>query len=240
MKQQLIIIPGWGGNRKTWQNFIDLAKDDFEVFFMDMPCFGDLPCPDKVWGVEEYAFFIKKKVEDLNLHKPILLGHSFGGQVAANLAAANPDLFSRLVLSGAAILRPSYTLKRIIFKMIATTGKMIFRLPILRPVEKIAKRVLYKAADSPDYEETTGVKREIFKKIIRQSQAHLLPQIKIPSLVVWGSEDSYVSLSQGKIIATKIPNAVLEVVAGGKHGLHIQQPENLLSIILKFVEKNKL
>ncbi|KKR21903.1 MAG: Hydrolase, alpha/beta fold family protein [Parcubacteria group bacterium GW2011_GWE2_39_37] len=239
MKQQLIIIPGWGGNRKSWQNFIDLAKDNFEVFFIDMPCFGDLPCPDKVWGVDEYALFVKKKVEDLNLHKPILLGHSFGGQVAANLTATNPDLFSLLILSGAAILRPSYTLKRIIFKMIATVGKMIFKLPILRPVEKIARRVLYKAADSPDYEETSGVKREIFKKIIRQSQVHLLPQIKIPSLVIWGSEDSYVSLSQGKIIAEKIPNAELRVVQGGNHGLHIQQPENLYKIISKFIE-NKL
>lgn len=235
MKKNLIIIPGWGGTRESWQKFIDLAKDSFEVFFIDMPCFGDTPCPLTVWGVEEYAEFVKNKVSELNIEKPVLLGHSFGGQVAVNLVGNYPEIFAKLILSGAAILRPSYTCKRIIFNTIAKTGKYLFSLPILNRMESFGKKVLYKVADSPDYASTTGVKREIFKKIIRQSQAGLLPQIKIPTLVVWGTLDSYVPLKQGRTIVSKIPNATFEVVIGGKHGLHIQQPENLLKIVSEFV-----
>lgn len=233
MKQSLVIIPGWGGTRESWQKFIDLAQSDFEVRFIDMPCFGETPCPQTVWGVEEYAGYVKEKVGDLE--KPFLLGHSFGGQVSAYLAANNPTMFSRLILSGAAILRPRYTLKRIIFSAIAKVGKFVFKLPLLSRVEGLAKKVLYKAADSPDYGKTDGIRREIFKKVIRQSQIEALPKISIPTLVVWGTNDTYVPLKEGRVIAGLIPGAKLEVVEGGKHGLHIQQPENLLEIIKGFL-----
>lgn len=235
MKQSLVIIPGWGGTRESWQKFIDLAQVDFDVRFIDMPCFGETPCPETVWGVEDYAEFVKSKIGDLD--RPFLLGHSFGGQVAANLAANNSEMFSKLILSGAAILRPKYTTKRMIFNAIAKTGKLIFSLPLLNRVEPLAKKILYKAADSPDYDKTSGIKREIFKKIIRQSQIEALPKINTPTMVVWGTHDTYVPLSEGRKIARLISGAELEVVQGGKHGLHIQQPENFLEIVKKFLSK---
>lgn len=233
-QQQIVIIPGWDGTRKTWKNFIQLAEKDFEVHFIDMPCFGDEPCPKEIWGVDEYAEYVKNKI--LNLEKPILLGHSFGGQVAANLVANNSDLFSRLILSGAAVMRPKYTFKRLFFNIIAKAGKLFFSLPYLNKLENLAKKVLYKTADSPDYKDAAGIKREIFKKVIHQDQTYLLNKIKIKTLVVWGSRDSYVSLSEGKKIASLIHEAELKVIPDGKHGLHIQQPEHLLNIIKDFLK----
>jgi pimeloyl-ACP methyl ester carboxylesterase len=232
MKQQLIIIPGWGGTSDTWKRFTDLAKDDFDVHFVDLPCSGSLPCPDSVWGVEQFADFVKEKISDLE--KPILLGHSFGGQIATNLVANNPDMFSKLILSGAAVMRPDYPVKRFIFEAIAKTGKILFDIPGLGRLRPLAKKILYKAADAPDYGKTEGIKQEIFKKIIRQSQKDVLEKIVVPTLVVWGSKDSYVPLREGRVVASMIPDAELKIIDGGKHGLHLQQPENLLQIINEF------
>lgn len=234
-RQQLVIIPGWGGTRQTWEKFIKLAENDFEVYFVDMPCFGDVSCPETVWGVEEYAQFVKNAI--IGLGKPILLGHSFGGQIAVNLTANNPEMFSKLILSGAAVLRPKYTLKRFVFASIAKIGKFIFKLPVLNKIEAFAKKILYKVVDASDYTKTEGIKREIFKKIIRQSQVDLLEKITIPTLVVWGSADSYVPLREGRKIAAMISGAELKIIDGGKHGLHIQQPENLLKIVGDFLNK---
>ena len=115
MPRQLLIIPGWGGTRETWQKFVDLAKNDFQVICLELPCFGKEPCPKEVWGVEDYAKFVSQKIKNLNLIKPVLLGHSFGGQIAAYLAATSPQLISRLILSGAAAIRPKRNFKRIAF-----------------------------------------------------------------------------------------------------------------------------
>jgi len=237
MKQHLIIIPGWGGTKASWQKFVDLASVDFDLHFISLPCSDDLPCPEKVWGVDEYAEFVKKEILKLKLENPILLGHSFGGQISVNLIANNPALVSKLILSGAAILRPGYVLKRMFFSAIAKVGKFIFKLPLLGNFEQLAKKVIYKTANSPDYENTLGLKREIFKKVIRQNQKDSLAKIKLPTLIVWGSDDKYVPLKEGKAIAGLISGSELKIIKGGKHGLHIQQPDNLLKIIKEYIEK---
>ncbi|MFH1089035.1 MAG: alpha/beta fold hydrolase [Candidatus Uhrbacteria bacterium] len=85
MKKQLVIIPGWDGTKQSWREFIKIAQNDFEVFCLEMPCFGNNPCPNDVCGVDEYADYVAKEI--IGLEKPIILGHSFGGQVAVNLVA---------------------------------------------------------------------------------------------------------------------------------------------------------
>lgn len=232
MKENLVIIPGWGGTKQSWKNFTDKAQAYFEVRCLEMPCFGDNPCPAGVWGVDEYADWVAKEIADLE--KPVILGHSFGGQIAVNLVSRSNDACSKLVLSGAAVLRPENKVKRACFSFLSRVGKTVFSLPVLRKTEILAKRILYKAADSPDYDETQGVKREIFRKVIRQSQKEKLSDIKVPTLVVWGSRDSYVSLREGKIIAELLPNAQLEIISGAKHGLHINNIDELLELVKNF------
>ncbi|MDP2736597.1 MAG: alpha/beta hydrolase [bacterium] len=236
MPRQLLIIPGWGGTRDSWQKFSELAKNDFQVICLELPCFGAQRCPKEIWGVEEYANFVSLKIKELNLIKPIVLGHSFGGQVAAKLAASQPQLISRLILSGAAAIRPERGFKRAVFSLIAKIGKIFFSLPLVKNLNSPARKYLYKLAGSPDYSATAGIQREIFKKVIRQDLTEELKKIKTPTLVIWGTNDSYVSLASGKKIAGLIPCSRLEIIAGGQHGLHLQLPEKFYSIIKNFLE----
>lgn len=229
-------MPGWGGSKESWNEFAKIAEKDCRVVVFDLPCFGDEPCPKEVWGVEEYAKFVKNKIKNLNLSGSIVLfGHSFGGQVAAYLTATEPNLFAKLILSGPAVIRPNRSFKRFVFVKLARLGKIFIGLPILKNYDKLSRKILYRLASSPDYSKTSGIEREIYQKIIRQDLSDLLPQIKIPTLVVWGDKDSYVPLRNGRKISQLIPNAKLEVIKGGKHGLHLQQPNNLYKIINDFV-----
>lgn len=235
MKPQLVILPGWEGSKTSWKNFINLAQNDFEVYCFDLPCFGEEPCPNQVWGIAEYAEFVRQKIKELHLHKPILLGHSFGGQIAVYLAATSPQSLSRLILCGASAIRPKRSLKRSIFNLTAKVGKIFFSLPLIKSLTAPAQKFLYRLADSPDYGKTSGIKREIFKKIIRQDLTKKLKSIKTPTLIVWGTLDSYLPLKTGKKIAELINGSKLEVIAGGKHGLHLQMPERLYGIIKNFL-----
>ena len=236
MKKQLVIIPGWGGTKESWQKFSDMAEADFEVHCLELPCFGENPYPKEVWGVDEYADYVAKEIEELD--KPIILGHSFGGQVAVNLVARKKDVCSQLILSGAAVLRPEKKTKKACFRFLAKIGKSFFSLPGINKAEKLAKKVLYKIADSPDYNKTDGIKREIFQKITRQSQKEKLQDIMVQTLVVWGENDSYVPLEEGKLFTSIIKNSKLEIVKNGRHGLHINNTEELLKIIKDFTGSN--
>jgi len=234
-KPTLVILPGWGGTKKNWEKFVEIAETCFDIQIIELPCFGDEPCLENIWGVEEYAKFAKQKISQYPNIPIFLLGHSFGGQVAAYLVAQNPKLIDKLILSGASIFRQKKTFKKVFFGAIAKVGKQIFKLPRLKKFDFVMKKILYRVAHS-DYNETTGIHRDIFKKVIRQNFSDLLPKIKIPTLVIWGTKDTYVPLHDGKKIVELIPNAKLEIIKDGKHGLHLQQPENLLKIIKKFIE----
>jgi pimeloyl-ACP methyl ester carboxylesterase len=236
-KKKLIILPGWGGTKETWKNFVDLAIDDFDVHVIELPCFGSEPCPTDVWGVEEYADFVKKKILELRTQNPelILLGHSFGGQVATYFVAHNSQLVDKLILSGAPVFRRKKTIKKVFFGVIAKVGKLVFKIPGLNKFDTLAKKILYTSAKSPDYLSTSGIQREIFKKITHQDVSSYLEDIEVPTLVVWGDKDSYVPLKQGREIARRIPSAKLKIIRGGTHGLHLKKTEELFSIIKNFV-----
>lgn len=233
MKPQLLIIPGWEGSSLSWQNFIKQAANDFAVSCFDLPCFGAAPCPNEVWGVERYAEFIRKKIKEHNLTQPILLGHSFGGQIAVYLAANYPAEFSKLILSGAAIFRQTPTAKKIIFLFLAKTGKLIFSLPWLNRASVFMKKALYRLANS-DYNNTSGIKREIYKKIINQDLSQLAARITIPTLIIWGGYDRYLPLKQGKKIASLIPGARLKIIKDAGHGLHLKNLSEFYNLIKSF------
>lgn len=216
----LIILPGWGGSAETWKDFVSAITLQFHaVHIVELPCFGKEPCPANVWGVEEYAAFAKKKIELISGRK-VILGHSFGGQVASYLVATSPSLCDTLILSGAAVIRPKNHCKRFIFGLMAKLGKIILRIPVFSAVKKRLQHVLYTLADSPDYTETSDVKREIFRKVIRQDMRYILSHITLPTLVISGDKDRYVPLRFSKKVARMIPDATVSVVKKGTHGLH--------------------
>jgi len=232
----LVILPGWGGSHETWADFVAFAKPHFQdVVVIDLPCFGDEPCPKDVWGVEEYANFVKEKISKYANMQVVLLGHSFGGAVATQLVANNPDIASKLILSGAAVIRPKNYVKRCLFGTMAKIGKGCIAILPSQKLKILAKKVLYRISDSPDFSKTSGIKRDIFKKIIRQDLRHLLSSIAIPTCVMQGADDTYVPFRHRKMIADGIPSASFVVIEQGTHGLHQKKTADaLLSAILEF------
>lgn len=233
----LIILPGWGGSHETWRNFVAAVGMNFDnITVIDLPCFGDSPCPTEVWGVDDYVDYVKKEIIKLNYKgKVVLLGHSFGGQVAASLVVSDVDVVDALILSGAAIIRPKYIIKRFVLGIVAKTGKLIFKLPMIEKLDIFAKKFLYKIIRSKNYADSNGIKRKIFMKVIRENKEHLLPQIKIPTLILWGQKDSFVPLKYGKKIHRSIPGASMYIVKNGSHGLHIKNILEIELVINEFI-----
>lgn len=236
-KPQLLILPGWGGNADTWRPFTDRAKQVYDTICLNLPCFGDEPCPKEVWGVEEYAAYVEEQMVKHALEKPLLIGHSFGGQIAVRLAADHPDKFSGLVLIGAAAIRPRRPIRRLFFYLIAKTGKALFRLPMVEKKSAFARRLLYRMTGSHDYESAWGMKREIFRRIIRQDLRASLSQIQLPTLILWGKKDTFVPVRYARKIARTIPGAELEILPLGRHGLHLQDPDHLFQLIRAFADR---
>lgn len=236
MKQTLIIIHGWNSSLKSWMDFIELAKQNYDIHFVELPCFDNKLCPDEIWGIKDYADYVYKEIQGLTLEqKPIIIGHSFGGQIATHLVSEYTELASHLVLCGAAIIRPKHILKKTLFAPLVFISKILMYIPGFSILRKYA----HKALGMHDYAQAKGVKREIFKKIIHEDLTHLLPKITLPTLILWGKRDTYTPLKHGLSIAKKISNSAIHIKDDGKHGLHINQPKWLIDKINIFLNNNK-
>ncbi|MFZ2189688.1 MAG: alpha/beta hydrolase [Candidatus Magasanikiibacteriota bacterium] len=257
-RQQLIILPGWGGNKATWKEFAELASNDFDIQIIELPCFGNEPCPDTVWGVEDYVEFVKHNLEtkskdlddnesniELKIQQDpsssadssglVMLGHSFGGQVATVFTSKYPDMIDKLILVAPAVFRPKKTFRRVIFNFAAKFGKLIFKIPWIEKGSLWAEDVFHKAIGAKDYHDTSGIKREIFKNIIRQDRGEEASKITVPTLIVWGTMDGYLPVSDAYKLNGLIKNSKLEIIKNARHGLHLQTKEKLLEIIKNFI-----
>ena len=248
---KLIIIPGWGGNKQTWKKFAKLASGNFDVEVIELPCFGDEPCPTTSWNVEDYTEFVKEKLKKSSLlvgerqrevstpvstNQVILLGHSFGGQVATVFASKYPELIDKLILSAPAVFRPKKTFRRFIFRAGAKFGRLFFRIPWIEKGSVLAENLYHKAIGAKDYHDTSGIKRETFRNIIRQDRGVEASHITTPTLILWGTMDTYLPTSDAYKLNKLIPNSKLEIIKNGRHGLHLYQPRLIIDLIKKFTD----
>ena len=72
----------------------------------DLPGFGATPAPAEAWGSSEYAACVAELLDDM-AGPVVVIGHSFGGRVAVQLAAARPEAVRALVLTGVPLLPPA-------------------------------------------------------------------------------------------------------------------------------------
>lgn len=232
----LLALHGWPADSSHYADLGPmLAQAGFRVIVPDLPGWGETPAPALAWGVSDYRRWVHDFTEALHLKDFFLFGHSFGGRVAIKYTLEHPYDVSGLILCAAAGIRPNpYTLKRRLFKLTAIVGKTLFSLPVLRYLRPLAQRFLYRAAGSTDYLKAEGVMKETIVKVLQEDLTPLLPELKRPTLILWGSEDGATPLRDGELMAKHIPQSTMHVFAGARHNLPKLLPKAVAEQIITF------
>lgn len=218
-----LFLHGWGADKRVWAQITEHLP--FTTIAIDLPGFGRSQKLEKPWGVSDYTTALSRLVAELGLSEIVLVGHSFGGQVAAALAAGQPDWVSGLVLVDAAVVRSRGP------KALSALGHLIapiFRLPLLRQLRGPIYDLI--DADRPPQDENL---KETMRNILREDQSSKLPQINVPTLVVWGDDDKDVPLFAGKLAANSIDQAKLIVLSGG-HYIFLDSPKEFIKELVGF------
>ncbi len=225
--KNLIFLHGWGLSSEILKPFYHYLKNDFAVYFLDLPGFGDSPI-EKPMTLKSYADVVYKFTKDNNIEKPIVIGHSFGGAVATKLAILHPESVSKLILVCASAIRQPRR-KMILIKKVADFLKPIFPLKSRKFILKLLKldKTDYAQIENPELKQT-------FKNVIAEDLKPYLSFIKSPTLVIWGEKDAVTPLSEGKLIAETIPDAKLAVVKNAGHFLFLEKPDEFIKLIKEF------
>lgn len=218
----MVILPGWGHTSVGWQQFAARFSDR-EVRILDLPGFGVEPLVSAEWGIPEYVDWVRGRIEALRDSEVILLGHSFGGRIAAQLASDHPVWLKGVMLYGAPCLyRPSLKIR--VIKMIARVAK---RLGIPRP-----RWVNSELTDADD----TGV-GQIYRKAVGFDQGAVLPRITVPTALVWGENDTYAPVALAREMQELVPHATLTVLPGLGHNVHVENANLFYGTIVKILTR---
>lgn len=227
----IIFIHGWGGSLYSLHNLGILASKKHQVTLIDLPGFGKSDNPPQHWGVEEYAEIICHIIKTLDLDKPDYVGHSFGGALGIYIASHYPRLIDKLILINCSFKRE---------KKISATAKVMKMVPqehnafiqIIKPfVKKIYYKLFHKDSDLMKYPHLENN----FRKIVTQDLTDDTKKIKVPTLILWGEEDTLTPVLWAYELEKNIPHSTLKVFPKIRHNLPIRFPKETWAEIRSFL-----
>ena len=121
-KKPLLFLHGYLASKESFAFQTSFFERYFDVHALDLKGFGENKGMEYPYSLEDYAKDVGEYIKDNNLVRPHVIAHSFGGRIAMFLAANDPSLFDKIVLTGAAGLRPrrsaKYIIRRAAFRML--------------------------------------------------------------------------------------------------------------------------
>lgn len=184
---------------------------------------------DEVWTLQDYVDWV---VNQLPANKKVILvGHSFGGQIAIRLAAQQPNRLKQLILIDSGGIRDHSlpaVVKRKAFWVAAKLGKLLFNF-------NWAKKLLYKLARERDYTTAPPLMKRTMSIILDDEVLADLPQIAVPTLLLWGQEDTVTPLKTGIQMDSLLIDSQLKIIPEARHSPQFTHVADVAASIAAFV-----
>jgi pimeloyl-ACP methyl ester carboxylesterase len=227
----LLLLHGWGGSIESFEPVIQGMSTTHRVVALDFPGHGKSGVPPRAWRVSDFLECLVGFMDAMELGRPNILAHSFGGRVTIKLASGRPERAGKLLMTAAAGIPPRRSLRR---KMklgaAAAAGKAqaaLRRLPgSARWVDALSRR-LYRYVASRDYRDA-GPLRETLKNVLAEDLTPYVSRIRSKVLLVWGDRDEETPLEIGRRMAGLIPDAELVIFPGAGHFPYLDQTNKFL------------
>jgi pimeloyl-ACP methyl ester carboxylesterase len=218
-----------------------------------------LPMDPERIDVVDHARDLDEVRQSLGDPPVVLVGHSFGTQVALEAYRLRPERVAGLVFLCGSFGRVTFTFKgtdllaNVLPNLIAfvTQHRRLARGLWSRVPPGLALRVAKLTGDidtsrvrvediAPYFDHALHVDFELFLKMLSKAGEHsaedLLHDIRVPVLVVAGDEDSFTPPEVSRAMAEAIPGAEFELLRGASHVAPLEQREALNERLFRFLE----
>ena len=219
----VVLVHGWLTDLNTMKPLQNHLSKNFKVYNLDVIGFGKSDLPKEPLSTEDFSNFLNDFLDALNIENPILIGHSNGGRMIINLVGRNLRKVNKIVLIDSAGIvpkrKPKYYFKVYTFKAVKNITKLF---PKTEMFNNMRERMLGKFGSS-DYKQSPEVLRKTMSKIVNEDQKSLMPNIKVPTLIIWGEKDTATPLEDAKTMEKLIPDSGLVVYPGRSHFSYLEE-----------------
>ena len=259
----LILLHGLQDEADTWRHLFGPLAARYRVIAPDLPGFGRSDKRPRGYGVPLYSGVVMALAAELGLRRFGLIGNSLGAITADAIAAQHPDHVSALaLLNGSLVITKPPASRLSLFQRLflghydrayfralrAGTPEAVFE--TLRPYyadldalpsedrDFLAERVVARVWDEPQRLAALTIQKASlpYFRTAGRRLARRLPELVIPTLVVWGARDGIFPVANARPRADAQPGARLEVLPGVGHLPQQELPGLLLRSLLPFLD----
>jgi len=234
----VVLIHGLGGRAEDWWNVGPvLAKAGFRVYMPDLLGFGRSEQPaDFSYSVRDQAAVVVAFMDALGIKQANIAGWSMGGWIVQLVASEHPERVSHLILIDSAGLNIKPTWDTNLF--VPTSPAQLDQLDaLLMPNPPTIPPFI-----AGDYLRNFNRNGWVIKRALATMERgqdvtdSLLPQLKMPVLIVWGSLDQIVPVNQAQKMHNLIPQSQLLVIPGCGHMVPLQCAAGMDPGALQFIQ----
>jgi len=259
--QPILLIPGAFSTYRHWNRVIPYLSKHYKLLCMDYLGVGDSDKPRSGFGytIEEQADLIAKAIEALQISKVHILGVSYGGAIALNLAARHSEKVEKIIsIEGNGIKHQNVPYRSM---------KGFLRWPVVGEISVgvirsgFADRLVTKAVIGKAWEQMSETEKKEIIEIISQNNKTAscvswyrisrtietsrdftdeAKTIQTPVLYLYGGNSTYhdMAATNAEFLKTNLPNVKIVRFQDGIHDLELQKPEEVARHILDFLAKN--
>ncbi len=220
----IVLLHGSNADLHTWQPWVDALRESYRVIRFDQRGHGLTgPAADGSYSLSSFASDVDAVADRLDLDSFTLAGNSMGGAIAMAYARAHPDRLDALVLvdaSGAPVGRAGGG--NLAFQLAATPGLgnvMSQMLPRSLVEKSLSQSVSNKAVVTDEavdrywelarYPGNRAATRERFAAPRESFDVADIANVKVPTLVMWGEDDTLIPFDAAGWYMNHLPNATL-------------------------------
>ena len=246
----VVLVHGFSVPSFIWEpTFQFLKENGYRVLRFDLFGRGYSDRPDEEYGLELFSKQIRGVLHALAIEKPInLVGLSMGGPIVTRFTNDNPKKVKRLILQDPLVHQiPQSTISPVHLPMIGELLANVLLIPnlIKGNQDKInEQRVPGWGARFAEQAKIKGFRKGLLSSIRYFSSQPLIQEYEslsksnIPKLLIWGSHDQVIPISEAKSIIDLIPKIQYNIIDGAGHVPSVEKPEAFNEILLNFLENH--
>jgi pimeloyl-ACP methyl ester carboxylesterase len=253
----LVLVHGMAGSASAWKRVLPTLARRFTVVAPDLLGHGSSAKPRSEYSVSGHANVLRDLLAALGHERASLVGQSFGGGVVMQMAYQYPEHCERLVLvSSGGLGREVSALLR---ALSLPGAEHVFPLFCSRPLRDAGQRVVdwldrIGLRPSPSAEEAWRSYSSLAERDARRAFFRTLQSVidaggqsvsardrlylasQVPTLIVWGRDDSLIPVSHAIAAHEAIPGSRLELFDRVGHFPHCEAPERFVEVLLDFID----
>jgi len=257
--ETLLLIHGLAGSSKTWDAVMPLLTEHADVIAVDLLGYGESAKPSGDYSLGAFASGLRDFLSVLGVETVTIVGHSFGGGVAMQLAYQHPHLVDRLVLLGSGGLgrEVSWLLRLLTLPGFEYLMPVAFPKPIVDRATDVGRQLGRRNIRSPKlaemwraYSSLAGApNRQAFVRTMRgvieptgqtiNATDRLYLAAHIPTMIVWGDQDGIIPVEHAYAAHELIPTSRLEILEGLGHFPHVERPDEVAALFADFIATTK-